>query len=209
MDGDCYSEQRLSGEYRTVEIHAATASDRVMETRQDRFSYVCNRCRRCCHHKLIRVNPYEIARLARNQGRNVLLIPRFRADFLKFPAKFPESRELGERAVRERLRPPPVYMGPTFSGSVQTAGLGPTREPARAIEGGRFHANEPLSASVAQAAHHVAVRIRGEIEGSNHYFASVGGSMPDDASLAVSVRATPRCSAPRAFGRNRHKLRAN
>lgn len=29
------------------------------------FSYICHRCRRCCHGKLIQVNPYEIARLAR------------------------------------------------------------------------------------------------------------------------------------------------
>jgi len=32
------------------------------------FSYVCHRCRNCCHHKLIQVNPYETARLARNRG---------------------------------------------------------------------------------------------------------------------------------------------
>lgn len=29
------------------------------------FSYVCNRCRRCCSGKRIRVNPYEVYRLAR------------------------------------------------------------------------------------------------------------------------------------------------
>jgi hypothetical protein len=38
-------------------------------TRDEPFSYVCNRCRRCCHHKLIRLNPYEIARLAHNRGQ--------------------------------------------------------------------------------------------------------------------------------------------
>ena len=32
------------------------------------FSYVCHRCRNCCHDKLIQVNPYEIARLARHHG---------------------------------------------------------------------------------------------------------------------------------------------
>jgi Fe-S-cluster containining protein len=32
------------------------------------FSYVCHRCRNCCHDKLIQVNPYEIARLARCLG---------------------------------------------------------------------------------------------------------------------------------------------
>lgn len=32
------------------------------------FSYVCHRCLRCCHDKLIQVNPYEAARLARCIG---------------------------------------------------------------------------------------------------------------------------------------------
>ncbi len=30
--------------------------------------YTCHRCRRCCSHKRIRVNPYEVYRLARNRG---------------------------------------------------------------------------------------------------------------------------------------------
>lgn len=34
----------------------------------DAFSYACNRCRRCCAHKRIRVNPYEVWRLARSRG---------------------------------------------------------------------------------------------------------------------------------------------
>lgn len=33
-----------------------------------RFSYVCHRCLKCCHDKLIQVNPYEAARLARRLG---------------------------------------------------------------------------------------------------------------------------------------------
>lgn len=37
-------------------------------TRASAFSYRCNACRRCCHHKRIRVNPYEVARLAMNRG---------------------------------------------------------------------------------------------------------------------------------------------
>ncbi len=37
-------------------------------TRDTPFSYECHACRRCCHNKLIQLNPYEIARLARNQG---------------------------------------------------------------------------------------------------------------------------------------------
>lgn len=32
------------------------------------FSYNCRACRRCCHDKLIQLNPYEVARLARNRG---------------------------------------------------------------------------------------------------------------------------------------------
>lgn len=32
------------------------------------FSYACHRCLRCCHDKLIQVNPYEAARLARRIG---------------------------------------------------------------------------------------------------------------------------------------------
>lgn len=36
--------------------------------RAERFGYTCHRCLRCCHHKRIQLNPYEIARLARNQG---------------------------------------------------------------------------------------------------------------------------------------------
>lgn len=37
-------------------------------TRETRFSYVCGRCSRCCHHKGISLNPYEVLRLARHQG---------------------------------------------------------------------------------------------------------------------------------------------
>jgi Fe-S-cluster containining protein len=32
------------------------------------FSYTCNQCSRCCYNKRIQVNPYEVARLARNKG---------------------------------------------------------------------------------------------------------------------------------------------
>ena len=37
-------------------------------TRNSPFSYTCNQCSRCCYDKRIQVNPYEVARLARNQG---------------------------------------------------------------------------------------------------------------------------------------------
>ena len=36
--------------------------------RSSRFNYLCCRCSRCCHHKRIQLNPYEVARLARNLG---------------------------------------------------------------------------------------------------------------------------------------------
>jgi hypothetical protein len=32
------------------------------------FGYTCNRCLACCRHKKIQLNPYEIARLAKNRG---------------------------------------------------------------------------------------------------------------------------------------------
>lgn len=35
-------------------------------TRESSFSYSCNRCKKCCHDKRIRLSPYEILRLARN-----------------------------------------------------------------------------------------------------------------------------------------------
>src|SRR5215216_2746671 len=37
--------------------------------RLEAFGYICRRCSRCCHHKDIQVNPYEIARLARQRGQ--------------------------------------------------------------------------------------------------------------------------------------------
>jgi len=32
------------------------------------FSYICHGCSRCCHDRAIQVNPYEVARLAKNRG---------------------------------------------------------------------------------------------------------------------------------------------
>ena len=40
------------------------------ENESDAFGYVCGRCNRCCHHKRIQVNPYEVARLARARGQS-------------------------------------------------------------------------------------------------------------------------------------------
>jgi len=42
--------------------------DQQQMSRDAAFSYECHACQRCCHDKLIQVNPYEIARLARNRG---------------------------------------------------------------------------------------------------------------------------------------------
>jgi hypothetical protein len=36
--------------------------------RKQEFGYVCRACSRCCQHKIIQVNPYEVARLARLKG---------------------------------------------------------------------------------------------------------------------------------------------
>ena len=40
-------------------------------TRGSGFRYTCNRCTRCCHHKRIMLNPYELLRLARSRGVTV------------------------------------------------------------------------------------------------------------------------------------------
>ncbi|PAY09533.1 hypothetical protein CK489_02700 [Bradyrhizobium sp. UFLA03-84] len=37
-------------------------------TRASSFSYNCHACKRCCRNKAIRVNPYEVLRLARRLG---------------------------------------------------------------------------------------------------------------------------------------------
>jgi Fe-S-cluster containining protein len=36
--------------------------------RREVFGYVCRRCLKCCHHKRIQLNPYEVARLARSRS---------------------------------------------------------------------------------------------------------------------------------------------
>lgn len=38
------------------------------EARRESFGYACKACGRCCQHKIIQVNPYEVARLARLKG---------------------------------------------------------------------------------------------------------------------------------------------
>jgi Fe-S-cluster containining protein len=44
-------------------------SESTAVLRLEPFSYECHRCLRCCHHKNIQVNPYEVARLARKLGQ--------------------------------------------------------------------------------------------------------------------------------------------
>ena len=44
------------------------ARGQQVEARSEAFGYACNRCSNCCRGKLIQVNPYEIARLARRRG---------------------------------------------------------------------------------------------------------------------------------------------
>jgi Fe-S-cluster containining protein len=44
--------------------------------RETPFFFSCSQCLRCCRHKKIQVNPYEIARLAKNRGLST-------ADFLE------------------------------------------------------------------------------------------------------------------------------
>jgi Fe-S-cluster containining protein len=40
----------------------------TIPTRNTPFGYICGRCCRCCQHKHIQVDPYEVARLARARG---------------------------------------------------------------------------------------------------------------------------------------------
>jgi hypothetical protein len=62
------------------------------------YSYLCHRCRHCCHHKLIQVNPYEAARLARNRGVSTTVFIR---DYLENSVYL---RRLGDGAC--------VFLGP-------------------------------------------------------------------------------------------------
>jgi uncharacterized protein len=48
----------------------AAVDDSPSITRDVSFGYVCGRCSRCCQHKHIQLDPYEIARLARARGES-------------------------------------------------------------------------------------------------------------------------------------------
>lgn len=61
---------------------------RTILDRQAAFSFSCSRCLQCCRKKIIQVNPYEVARLARNLGISTTdFITRYtvgNGSFLKF-----------------------------------------------------------------------------------------------------------------------------
>jgi uncharacterized protein len=42
----------------------------TVPTRNTPFGYICRRCSRCCQHKHIQLDPYEVARLARARGES-------------------------------------------------------------------------------------------------------------------------------------------
>jgi hypothetical protein len=48
--------------------NAPTRSTEIRYQRDSAFSYTCHACSRCCHDKIIHLNPYEVARLAENRG---------------------------------------------------------------------------------------------------------------------------------------------
>ena len=54
----------------TVGVSKPGGTERPTEylLRYSPFSFRCNRCCRCCHDKVIRVNPYEVSRLAGQLG---------------------------------------------------------------------------------------------------------------------------------------------
>lgn len=45
-----------------------TRTTDIRYRRESAFSYTCHACSRCCHDKTIRVNPYEVERLAQNRA---------------------------------------------------------------------------------------------------------------------------------------------
>jgi Fe-S-cluster containining protein len=47
----------------------AGTQDQRAQARGEAFGYQCHRCMRCCRDKVVQVNPYEIARLARRLGQ--------------------------------------------------------------------------------------------------------------------------------------------
>jgi len=68
--------------------------------REEAFGYVCHACSRCCHGKIIQVNPYEVARLARHLGLSTT----------EFRAKWTQDG-LGTTLARDRQETC-VFLGP-------------------------------------------------------------------------------------------------
>jgi Fe-S-cluster containining protein len=60
----------------------------VSMDRQSRFSYLCNKCGRCCHNQVITLSPYDVIRLAGAAGIStreaVARFPNRRGSLLKF-----------------------------------------------------------------------------------------------------------------------------
>ena len=46
----------------------AEGNEKKLLRRDSRFSYACRQCNRCCSRKIIKLNPYEVARLSANRG---------------------------------------------------------------------------------------------------------------------------------------------
>lgn len=74
--------------------------EQQLNARAERFSFVCGRCSRCCYHKGIRVNPYEVARLARRCGQTT-------TDFRKV-----STRDGGGTLLAQRENGACVFLGP-------------------------------------------------------------------------------------------------
>lgn len=71
----------------------------VLHARTTAFSYHCRACSRCCYGRRIQVNPYELARLARNLGTTTTdVIARFTID--------------GGTALASRANTACVFLGP-------------------------------------------------------------------------------------------------
>jgi Fe-S-cluster containining protein len=68
---DSTSPSRQDNDLTALGTGAGDVGDRASppHPREEAFGYVCRRCSRCCHHKGIQVNPYEVARLARRFGQ--------------------------------------------------------------------------------------------------------------------------------------------
>ena len=70
------------------------------DPRQEAFGYTCAQCLRCCHHKRIQLNPYEVARLARQVGMSTMV---FRAEF---------TQEGAGKALNQTETGACVFLGP-------------------------------------------------------------------------------------------------